>query len=104
MTFEGEGFDSVPVNRPPAHPPVPRALKCISRQKILAKNRRTSTINTQYMRNPDMVYILKMEYVSKINFWPKNDGEKGSRKNIFEIPPCARPFSDLLPYFIKVRI
>ena len=22
-------------------------------------------------------------------FWPKNDGEKWSRKNIFEIPPCA---------------
>ena len=22
-------------------------------------------------------------------FWAKNDGEKGSRKNIFEIPPCA---------------
>ena len=25
-------------------------------------------LNTQYMRNPDMVYILKMEYVSKIIF------------------------------------
>ena len=25
-------------------------------------------------------------------FWPKNDGEKWPRKNIFEIPPCARPF------------
>ena len=22
-------------------------------------------------------------------FWPKNDGEKWSRKNIFEIPPCS---------------
>jgi len=44
------------------------------------------------MRNPDMVYVLKMEYVS-IYFWPKNDGEKWSRKNI---PPCAKPFSDLL--------
>ena len=22
-------------------------------------------------------------------FWPKNDDEKWSRKNIFEIPPCA---------------
>ena len=38
-----------------------------------------------------MVYVLKMEYVS-IYFWPKNDGEKWSRKNIFEIPPCAKPF------------
>ena len=26
-------------------------------------------INTQYMRNPDMVYLLKMEYVSKINIF-----------------------------------
>jgi hypothetical protein len=32
---------------------------------------------------------------------PKNDGEKWSRKNIFEIPPCAKPFSDLLIYLIK---
>ena len=24
-------------------------------------------INTQYMGNPDMPYVLKMEYVSKIN-------------------------------------
>ena len=26
------------------------------------------------------------------SFGPKNDGEKWSRKNIFEIPPCAKPF------------
>ena len=40
-----------------------------------------------------MVYVLKMEYVPKINiFWPKNDGEKWSRKNIFEIPPFAHHF------------
>ena len=26
-------------------------------------------INTQCMRNPDMVYVLKMEYVSKINIF-----------------------------------
>ena len=24
------------------------------------------------------------------HFWPNNDGEKWSRKNIFEIPPCAQ--------------
>ncbi len=29
----------------------------------------------------------------KVNhFWPKNDGEKWSRKNIFEIPLCRSPF------------
>ena len=26
-------------------------------------------LNTQYMRNPDMAYLLKMEYVSKINIF-----------------------------------
>ena len=26
-------------------------------------------LNTQYMRNPDMVYVLKMEFVSKINIF-----------------------------------
>ena len=29
-------------------------------------------------------------FIQKCNFWPKNDGEKWSRKNIFEIPPCGR--------------
>jgi hypothetical protein len=33
------------------------------------------------------------------HFWPKNVGEKWSRKSIFEIPPCAKPFSDPLIYF-----
>ena len=26
--------------------------------------------------------------IQKYNFWPKNDGEKWSGKNYFEIPPC----------------
>ena len=52
------------------------------------------------MRNPDMVYVLKMEYVSKINIFGLKS-EKWFRKNIFEIPPCAKPFSDLLIYLIK---
>ena len=30
---------------------------------------KTFVIYLQYMRNPDMVYILKMEYVSKINIF-----------------------------------
>ena len=37
-------------------------------------------------------------------FWPKNDGQNWSRKNIFEIPPCANPFSDHPIYFMKRRI
>ena len=27
-----------------------------------------------------------------LTFWPKNDGEKWSRKNIFEIRPCPSHF------------
>jgi hypothetical protein len=48
------------------------------------------------MRNPDIVYVLKMEYVSKISIFGlnKNDSEKWYRKNIFEVPPCAKPFLD----------
>ena len=28
----------------------------------------------------------------KYHFWPKNDDEKWSRKNYFEIPPCTSHF------------
>ena len=28
--------------------------------------------------------------IPKYNFWPKNDGEKWSRNNIFEITPCTK--------------
>ena len=28
--------------------------------------------------------------IQKYNFWPKNDGEKWSRKICFEIPPCRK--------------
>jgi hypothetical protein len=38
-----------------------------------------------------------MKYVYII----KNYGEKWSRKNIFEIPPCAKPFSENLFNFIE---
>ena len=34
-------------------------------------------------------------WVKVYHFWPKNDSEKWSRKNIFEIPPCAH---HLLPH------
>ena len=33
------------------------------------KKVKMSEINTQYMKNPDRVYIFKMEYVSKINIF-----------------------------------
>ena len=39
------------------------------------------------MRNPDMAYALKMEYVSEINTFGLKMLVK-SRKNIFEMPPA----------------
>ena len=48
-----------------------------------------SEINTSYLTDSYIGFTLKMESVSK-NFWPKNDGEKWSRKKYFEIPPCAK--------------
>ena len=46
-----------------------------------------------------------MEYVSRISiFGLKMMMKSGLEKIFLEIPPCAKPFSDLLIYFIKVRI
>ena len=40
---------------------------------------------TQYMRNPDMVYVVKMEYVSKINiFGLKIMGKSGLEKTFMK--------------------
>ena len=45
-------------------------------------------INKSYLTDSYIVFTLEIESVSKkYSFWPKNDGEKWSRKNIFEIPP-----------------
>ena len=41
--------------------------------------------NTRYKTNSTQNGI----WVKFQHFWPKNDDEKWSRKNIFEIPPCA---------------
>jgi hypothetical protein len=35
------------------------------------------------------------------HFWTRNDDEKWYRKNIFEIPLYAKPFSENLFYFIE---
>ena len=48
---------------------------------------REKKINTSYLTDSYIVFTLKMESVSKITiFGLKIDGEKWSRKNIFEIP------------------
>ena len=46
-------------------------------------------LNTSYLTESYIVFTLKMESVSKNT----NDGEKWSRKNIFEIPSCGRLLS-----------
>ena len=40
-------------------------------------------VKTQYMRNPDIVYILKMEYVSKINIFGLKMMVKSGLEKIF---------------------
>jgi hypothetical protein len=49
----------------------------------------TCCTNTSYAR----IFGLKL--------FLRTDGEKWSRKNTFEIPPCAKPFSENLFYFIE---
>ena len=57
------------------------------------------------MKNSTLPYPVKSGiWVKFYHFGPKNDGEKWSRKNIFEIPPCAKPFSNPLIYFKEWRI
>ena len=40
----------------------------------------------------------------KQHFWPKNDGEKWSRKNIFEIPPYAHHVIFITEFVILIKI
>ena len=42
-----------------------------------------SLLYTQYMRNPDMLYVLKMEYVSKINIFGLIIMVKSGLENFF---------------------
>ena len=37
-------------------------------------------------------------------FWPKNDDEKWSRKNIFEIPPCAHHVIFITEFVLLIKI
>ena len=40
-------------------------------------------LNKQYLRNPDMVYVLKMEYVSNINIFGLKMKVKSGQEKIF---------------------
>ena len=50
----------------------------------------TESINTQYMRNSNFVYVPKMEYVPKINIFGLKMMVTIQHKNFFEIPPCGK--------------
>ena len=53
-----------------------------------------STNNMSYLTDSYIVFTLKMKIcIQKYHFWPKTDGEKWSRKNIFQIPPFRRLLS-----------
>ena len=48
-------------------------------------------INKSYLTDSLIGFTFKMESVTKNTiFWPKNVGEKWSRKFNFEIPPCGK--------------
>ena len=51
-----------------------------------------SWVSTQYMRNLDIVYMLKMKYLPKINVFDKN-----------QIPPCAKLKFDTEIAEVKIR-
>ena len=45
----------------------------------------------------------KLRMWQKIIFLPKNDGEKWSRKNIFEIPPCAHHVIFITEFVLLIK-
>ena len=48
-------------------------------------------LNTSYLTDSYIVFTLKLESGSKITILGlKKVGEKWSRKNYFEIPPCGK--------------
>ena len=57
-------------------------------------------------------YVLNFIYIQRrlqtlknvfdLTFWPKNDGEKWSRENIFEIPRCIKPWITALDRYLRI--
>ena len=50
----------------------------------------TDKINRQYVRNPDMAYVLKMEYVYKINIFGLKMMVKSGLEKIFLKSLCVQ--------------
>ena len=66
-------------------------LKLLSKYVCTLKNRKSLRLNTQYATDSTLLCPVKMEYGPEIKYFrPKNDDEKWSRKNYFEMPPCRK--------------
>ena len=70
---------------------------------MLSQNRRFLTLLSFLFSR---VYLIKhLLGIIKINiFGLKNMVKSGLENIFFEIPPCAKPFSDMLIYSIKGRV
>ena len=56
-----------------------------------------SQLNTQYLRNPDFIYVLKMEYVHKMDiFGLKMMVKSGLEKIFLKFLHAQSPFQTLL--------
>ena len=63
------------------------------------------SFHIQNMTNPTIMSPVKMEYGWNFSiFWPKNDDKKWSRKNIFEIPPCAHHVIFITEFVLLIKI
>ena len=82
-------------------------LKCCIKAREPFKTAFSNVLFLIYYLTPNTPLIQLWCAWSKWNmdlkkyFHPKNDDEKWSRKNYFEIPPCAKPFLENVFYFIE---
>ena len=60
-------------------------------------------VNTQYMRNSNFVYVLKMEYVPKINIFGLKMMVTIHHKFFFEIPPCGKKVLFITEFAISCK-
>ena len=63
-----------------------------------------NTQHTVYDKFNSGVLGQNVIWVKFQHFWPKNDDEKWSRKNVFEIPPCAHHVIFVTEFVILIKI
>ena len=71
-------------------------LQKLKHRVLLFELQKSQQVNfyilTHNMTDIQSSFYPQMESNQNYNFCPKNDGEKWSRKNIFEIPSCGKLF------------